>query len=99
MNDTQINNGNPYIFCDQVTMIEGGYHPCVRGAGHNGGHLYYVDHLMPLSPVALPSNRRPTPQQHGQVGRYDASMMGYKCECGGRWQKYGKEFVHKEPGQ
>jgi hypothetical protein len=33
-----VNNGNTFIFCDYVGLMGNG--GCVRGAGHNGPHLF-----------------------------------------------------------
>lgn len=50
----QINNGNPYIFCDHVEQIgTGQFRGCVRGAGHNGEHLLQSGQVPPQCPVLL----------------------------------------------
>jgi hypothetical protein len=46
--ELEIENGNPYIFCDYVSRAMRG---CVRGAGHNGPHAYTIAPL--LAPVLL----------------------------------------------
>lgn len=36
-----INNGNTFVFCDHVVQLAPDDHRgCVRGAGHNGPHVY-----------------------------------------------------------
>lgn len=47
--EPQIDDGNIYIFCDTVRTGGSESLACIRGAGHNGDHLF--SRLVPLMPV------------------------------------------------
>jgi hypothetical protein len=47
----RVDNGNTFVFCDYVSSENSG---CIRGAGHNGGHVFLQQNITPpLAPVLM----------------------------------------------
>jgi hypothetical protein len=46
-------NGNTFVFCDHVAYFEDSHGGCVRGAGHDGPHLFAPGDYDPTNGPAL----------------------------------------------
>ncbi len=64
-----LDNGNPYIFCDTVRTGGNVSSGCIRGAGHNGDHVF-GQQPYPQSPILLANPAPVSGEGTGTLTRY-----------------------------